>query len=83
MSDLLRAPKSKGQAKKNRDDLGPLPEWDLTDLYPGPDSDEVKAALDKARADVEAFEAEFKGKLDGLAREGGLLGSIQRYEEIE
>jgi oligoendopeptidase F len=47
-------------------DLGDLPEWDLTDLYPGMDSDEVKADLDRALKDSEAFQARWKGRLDGL-----------------
>ena len=30
-------------------DLGTLPEWQLTDLYPGPDSPELARDIDEAR----------------------------------
>ena len=31
---------------ENAAELGPLPQWDLSDLYPGRDSAALKAALD-------------------------------------
>ncbi len=43
----------------------PCREWDLDDLYPGTDSAELKRDLDWAKAEAKAFEADYKGKLDG------------------
>ena len=43
--------------------LGALPEWNLNDLYPGPDSPELKWDLENAETRCVAFEADFKGKL--------------------
>jgi oligoendopeptidase F len=47
-------------------DLGDLPQWNLADLYPGMDSDVVKADLARSLAESEAFEERWKGTLDGL-----------------
>ena len=39
--------------------LGKLPEWDLTDLYPGLDSPQIKSDLEQGDRDCEAFEQRF------------------------
>lgn len=80
MNDLPRA--AAASAQKGHNQLGNLPEWDLDDLYPGTDSAEFKAGLAKAEADAASFEATFKGKLEGLAKEGGLIKAITSYEEL-
>src|SRR5687768_7460530 len=80
MSRILRAPEATAQAGHNQ--FGSLPEWDLGDLYPGRDSPELKADLEKAKADAKSFETDFKGKLDGLARNGGLIDAIRRIEAL-
>jgi oligoendopeptidase F len=62
--------------------LGNLPEWDLSDLYPGTDSPELArdmAWLEKECAD---FATSFEGKLADLDAEG-LLQAVQRYEQID
>lgn len=80
MIDLPRAPEA--SAQKGHNALGNLPEWDLDDLYPGPQSDAFKAGLSKAEGDAAAFEADFKGKLDDLAKNGGLIKAITTYEAL-
>ena len=63
-------------------DLGNLPEWDLSDLYPATDSAELTrdmAWLEKECAD---FATTYEGKLADLDA-GGLLSAVQRYEEID
>ena len=47
-----------------------LPEWDLTDLYPGRDSEDLKADLAKLAAEAEAF----KRLLPGQGRRAGRRG---------
>jgi oligoendopeptidase F len=67
-------------------DLGALPEWNLADLYPGPDSDAFKADLDKARSLSEAFETRWKGKLSAAAGQTGADGlgaAVEAYEGLE
>ena len=60
-------------------DLGALPEWDLNDLYPGPDSPELKKDLDAAAQAARAFNERYKGKVSGLTGDG-LGDAIADYE---
>ncbi|WIJ26016.1 M3 family oligoendopeptidase [Devosia sp. RR2S18] len=69
-------------AQKGHNQFGALPVWDLTDLYPGKDSPEFKAALEQAAQDAAAFEQDFKGKLIELTRSGRLIQAIKRSEEL-
>jgi oligoendopeptidase F len=67
-------------------DLGVLPEWNLADLYPGPDSDVFKADLDRAKTLSEDFEASWKGKLaaaTGQSGADGLGAAVEAYEGLE
>ena len=80
MTGLLRAPVAPTQ--KSHNEFGTLPEWDLGDLYPGRDSAELKADLDRAKREAKAFEADYKGKLEGLARQGGLVEAVRRVEAL-
>ena len=66
-------------------DLGNLPEWNLADLYPGPDSAELKADIEKAMREAASFEERWKGKLAGeLAKaDGGAFAqSIREFEAL-
>jgi oligoendopeptidase F len=63
-------------------ELGVLPVWDLTDLYPGNDSPELNADLDRVAKDAAAFADRYKGKLAGLS--GKALGAaIADFEAID
>ena len=46
--------------------LEDLPEWDLSDLYPGPGSAELEADLKRVAAEAKAFAKAHQGKLAGL-----------------
>jgi len=59
-----------------------LPGWDLSDLFPAPDSPAVTAAFSQAEAAAGAFARTYKGKvadLDGAQ----LAAAIAEYEAIE
>ncbi len=79
----MTRPTSPAEAARVDRDLGDLPVWNLADLYPGMDSPVFAADLAKASEECAAFSADYKGKLDGLARNGGLLAAVQRYEAID
>ena len=49
-------------------DDGTLPGWDLSDLYPAPDSDDVRHDLDRTAAAAEALHEEFAGRVADLER---------------
>ncbi|MGE0416322.1 MAG: oligoendopeptidase F, partial [Acetobacteraceae bacterium] len=59
-----------------------LPAWDLTDLYPAPDSAAVQADFDRAARDAKAFAGAYAGKLAGLSG-AALANAIKEYERIE
>jgi len=67
--------------------LGPLPEWNLNDLYPGIDAPEVAADLAKGDAECIAFEETYKGKLAEIAAASDagekLAIAVKRFEAIE
>lgn len=64
------------------ENTAPLPQWDLTDLYAGPEAREIEADLTAARAAAEAFETAYAGKLAGLNGDG-LAEAVSAYEAIE
>ncbi|MEM7295431.1 MAG: oligoendopeptidase F, partial [Pseudomonadota bacterium] len=62
--------------------LGDLPEWDLTDLYPGPDAPEWGRDMDEVEAECASFAADYEGALGAL--DGvGMLEAVRRYEAIQ
>jgi oligoendopeptidase F len=63
-------------------DLGPLPEWDLSDLYPGRDSPELARDLERLAADAASFRGKYEGRLAELS--GADLGAgIREYERMQ
>jgi oligoendopeptidase F len=69
-------------AQKGHNELGALPVWDLSDLYPGKDSPEFKAALEQAKSLAAKFEADYKGKLVELTKAGKLISAIKDSETL-
>jgi oligoendopeptidase F len=61
---------------------GALPEWDLSDLYPGTGSPPLKADLARAAEDAKAFAGRYRGKVAGLDS-AGFGVAITAYESIE
>src|SRR5215207_3728062 len=69
-------------AEGNR--LGPLPEWDLADLYPGRDSPELQRDLAALAADAAAFRARWQGRLgeSSGAELGAAVAAYERLQEV-
>ncbi len=63
-------------------DLGNLPEWDLSDLYPATDGPEISRDMAWLEKECAAFAADYEGKLAGLDAQG-LLDAVKRYEQID
>jgi oligoendopeptidase F len=80
------ARKSKASSKAPTK-LGPLPEWNLDDLYSGIDSPQIGRDLAQADTDCAAFERDFKGRLATMAAGEGagaaLAAAVKRYEALE
>ena len=63
-------------------ELGPLPVWDLSDLYAAPDSPELKRGIETTEREAHAFAQRYQGKLAALS--GAALGSaIAEYERLQ
>ena len=63
-------------------DLGNLPEWDLSDLYPSTDGPEITRDMEWLEKECADFAETFEGKLADLDA-AGLLDAVQRYEQID
>ena len=84
---------AKGKAKRRgvaeagaKPKLGKLPEWNLADLYQGPDSPELKADLATSERAAEAMQERYAGKLAALADGGkggaGLAQAVREFEAL-
>src|SRR3954464_3504557 len=73
-----------GTTQVGASDLGPLPEWDLSDLYPGRDSPELARDLAQLAADAASFRARYEGRLAQLsgAELGEAVAAYERMQEI-
>ncbi len=61
--------------------LGALPEWDLSDLYLGRDSPELKGDLERTATAAAAFQTAYRGKLAGCSGEA-LAAATAAYERL-
>jgi oligoendopeptidase F len=62
--------------------LGTLPEWNLSDLYAGPDSPALTEDLARLADDAAAFHQRYEGKLADLS--GAALGeAVEAYEGMQ
>jgi oligoendopeptidase F len=68
-------------------DLGDMPEWNLTHLYPAMDSAQYAADLARAATDAASFAQRYRGKLESIlaAKDapGKLHAAIQQFETLE
>ncbi len=63
------------------DNLGNLPEWDLTDLYASEEAAELARDLDWLEGECASFASDYEGKLADLDA-AGLLTCVHRNEKI-
>ena len=77
------APQQGAAAPSGPIDLGPMPLWDLADLYPGPASKAVQDDLARAAAEAQRIKQDYQGKLAALAGDGAALAAaIAAYESL-
>ncbi len=69
-----------GRAGKG--DFGPMPEWNLDDLYPGEDSPALAEDMAWLAEEATAFAADYEGQLAGLDAPS-LAACVKRYERIQ
>ena len=61
--------------------LGPLPEWNLADLYASPADPAFASDMQRGEEDAKGFAQTYKGKLAGLSG-GDLAKAIEAYEKL-
>jgi len=68
-------------------ELGPLPEWNLADLYAGLDSPQFAADLKRAETECRAFAEKWRGKLADAAKgakaSARLAESLREFEALQ
>ena len=67
-------------------ELGDLPTWKLSDLYPSAEGAEYKGALEDAAKAAKAFEDKWKGKLEAAAKlsgDSGVGAALKEYEALD
>ncbi|HEY1504578.1 MAG TPA: M3 family oligoendopeptidase [Stellaceae bacterium] len=69
-------------ASENAAELESLPQWDLSDLYPGRDSAKLKAALTDSENGAKQFRGHYEGKLAALSG-ADLANTIRSYEQLQ
>ena len=77
----LPFPVRDANAAGGAENLGNLPEWDLTDLYTSEDAPELSRDLDWLEGECASFASDYEGKLAELDA-AGLLTCVQRNEKI-
>jgi oligoendopeptidase F len=72
---------AEGKAK-----LGTLPEWNLTDLYAGPESPKLKTDLETSERAADAMQERYAGKLatllDGGKGGAALAQAVREFEAL-
>ena len=72
-----------GAAAKAVAALGPMPEWNLTDLYAGPTAPEIARDLEAATGEARRIKDAYHGKLVSLAADGAALAlAIEEFERF-
>ena len=74
-------PRSATKRQPDSAELGALPEWNLADLYPAPDSPLLRQDLERADRDTKDFAGKWRGRLAGLPG-GDLAAAIAEYEAL-
>jgi oligoendopeptidase F len=84
-SHAAKAKVKQGEIAKSMK-LGDLPEWNLADLYDGPESPRLKADLDTAERAAEAMNERYAGKLADVLDEGkggaALAQAVREFEAL-
>src|SRR5205085_11836691 len=81
---MLRTVMTPDKAMATDAAVGPLPEWDLSDLYPGRDSPELQRDLAELAPKATAFRERCAGRLAGLSgpEPGAAIAEYEKFQEI-
>src|SRR5260221_10746849 len=74
--------RAKAALRQDKAALGRLPEWDLSDLYPGPEAPSLATDLDRAEREAKSCRARWAGRL-AVVTGAELAQAIAEYERID
>jgi oligoendopeptidase F len=77
----MTAARNRPKTADARTAAAPPPDWNLADLYGGPDDPKVERDLAKGLKDAKAFEAEIKGRVAKLSA-ADMAKAVRSYEKI-
>ncbi len=81
--DVSLSPQTAAKLAEEKDVLGSMPEWDLSDLYAGPDDPAIQRDLKEAAAEAARIKSTYQGRLADLAKDGDkLIEPIKDYEKL-
>ena len=64
-------------------DLGDLPQWNLSDLYMSPDAPELERDLEQALANAKSLKTTYAGKVTQVSADGAELAeAVRAYEAL-
>jgi oligoendopeptidase F len=83
-SPVAETRKPRTKSSKGKTALGPLPRWNLNDLYSGPRSDRLAHDLGRAERQAVRFEKSYKGRLSRMSgkRLGAAVAEFEAIDEI-
>ncbi len=80
---IVHAARGNTKAAPKKGNLGRMPDWDLSDLYKGPDAPEVQRDLKAAAKEASRIKSVYQGKLGTIAKDGGKLAvAVKDYEKL-
>ena len=85
-TDRPYSPANASPSASRSNALEGLPEWNLADLYAGPDDPRLKSDIETSASRAAAFEHAWKGRLGAAARKTGANGlgaAVVEYEKLD
>ena len=80
---IVHAERGSAKAAPKKGNLGRMPDWDLSDLYKGPDAPEVQRDLKAAAKEASRIKSAYQGKLGTIVKDGGKLAvAVKDYEKL-
>lgn len=69
--------------KKPGAEFGDLPQWDLSDLYPGADSDEIKADIAFCEQEAKQFAKDYKASWKAWPKMAACLKRLRDLKRFQ
>ena len=83
LAALLSPPSEAGRSGAASADLGPMPEWDLSDLYASPSDPAIARDLEEGAGSARRLKETYQGRIVAVAADGAALAvPVIEYERL-